>query len=390
MQRFTVPRDIYFGKDALMELKNLKYYKRPFLVIDEVLVKMGWMERITNMLQNTHIEHITTFSDVEAEPSVETVMKGAQSMQENNIDIIVAVGGGSVIDAAKAMWLFYEHPELTFEQTISEPLPQLRKKAIFVAVPSTSGTGSEVTAYSVISDHATKIKYPIADFNITPDIAILDSDLTLTMPPSLVAYTGMDALTHAIESYVSKDRSRFTRPLAIHAISIIISYLEDSYAGDMDAREEIHVASTLAGIAFTNAQLGICHSIAHKAGGIFGIPHGMCNAMLLPYVIAYNKKTPAALRYYANIARRMGYDGDREKHLVNSLIREVRTLNRNMNIPLCFADAGVNEFKLNMNKKEIAQNAFEDPCTSTNPRETSPEDLEKILECAYYGNKVVF
>ncbi len=390
MQRFTVPRDIYFGKDALLELRNLKYYKRPFLVIDEVLVKMGWVERLTGMLQNSHMEKIITFSEVEAEPSAETVMRGAAIMQENDIDIIIAVGGGSVIDAAKAMWVFYEHPELTFEQAISEPLPRLRNKAILVAVPSTSGTGSEVTSYSVISDHATKIKYPIADFNITPDIAILDSDLTLTMPRSLVAYTGMDALTHAIESYVSLERSRFTRPLAIHAISIIVSYIEDSYAGDLDAREEIHVASTLAGIAFTNAQLGICHSIAHKAGGIFGIPHGMCNAILLPYVIAYNKKNNAALRHYANIARRMGYDGDRDKHLVNSLIHEVRLLNKNMNIPLCFADAGVNEFKLNMNKREIAQNAFEDPCTLTNPRQTSPEDLEKILECAFHGEKVVF
>ncbi len=390
MPRFTVPRDIFFGKDAILELKNLNYYKRPFIVADDAMVKLGWMDMLMRILTEAGMENIACFTDVEAEPSVETVKRGALAMEANSSDIIIAIGGGSVLDAAKAMWVFYEHPSLSFEDILNKPLPPLRKKAIMVAIPSTSGTGSEVTAYSVISDHATKLKYPIADFNITPDIAILDSDLTTTMPPKLVAYTGMDALTHAIEAYVSLERSRFTRPLSIHAISIIVSYLEDSFAGDIEAREEIHVASCMAGISFTNAQLGICHSIAHKAGGLFGIPHGLCNSILLPYVIEYNKKNHAALRHYANIARRMGYDGDRDMHLVVSLVREVKTLAENLNLPLTFADAGVNEFKLQTFRKEIAENAFSDPCTLSNPRETSPSDLEKILECAYYGKKVVF
>jgi alcohol dehydrogenase class IV len=390
LQRFTVPRDIYFGKDAILELKKLNSFKRPFIVADDAMVKLGWLDMLIRLMNEAGMENITCFTQVEAEPSVETVKAGARSMTENSSDVIIAIGGGSVLDAAKAMWVFYEHPDLSFEDILNKPLPPLRKKAIMVAIPSTSGTGSEVTAYSVITDHATKIKYPIADFNITPDVAILDSDLTTTMPPALVAYTGMDALTHAIEAYVSLERSRFTRPLSIHAISIIVSYLEDSFAGDADARDEIHVASCLAGISFTNAQLGICHSIAHKAGGLFGIPHGLCNSILLPFVIEYNKKNHAALRHYANIARRMGYDGDRDKHLVISLVREVRTLAENLDLPLTFADAGVNEFKLDNFKREIAENAFLDPCTLSNPRETSPDDLGRILESAYYGKPVVF
>lgn len=390
LYRFTVPRDIYFGKDAILQLRQFSDYKRPFIVADEAMVKLGWMDMLIRILTEAGMENISCFTDVEAEPSVETVRRGADAMEEKHSDIIIAIGGGSVLDAAKAMWVFYEHPELTFDDLLSKPLPRLRNKAIMVAIPSTSGTGSEVTAFSVISDHATKVKYPIADFNITPDIAILDSDLTTTMPPKLVAYTGMDALTHSIEAYVSKQRSRFTRPLSIHSISIIVSYLEDSYAGDIEAREEVHVASCMAGISFTNAQLGICHSIAHKAGGLFGIPHGLCNSILLPYVIEYNKKQPDALRYYANIARRMGYDGDRDKYLVMSLVREIKVLARNLDLPLTFEEAGVNEFKFNTYKKEIGENAFNDPCTLSNPRQTNPEELERILECAYYGKKVVF
>ena len=390
MARFTIPRDIFFGKDALMELKTLKYVSRPFIVADEVLVKLGWLDKLIEILRDSNMSNFACFTEVEAEPSVQTVLEGAKRLEEHKSDIIIAIGGGSVIDAAKAMWIFYEHPELTFEQVISEPLPIMREKAILVAIPSTSGTGSEVTSFSVITDKETHIKYPIADFNITPDIAILDSDLTTTMPSKLTAMTGMDALTHAIEAYVSTDRSRFTRPLSIHAISIIVSYLEDSFAGDLDAREEVHVASCLAGVAFTNAQLGICHSLAHKTGGIFNVPHGLCNSIYIPFVIAYNKKIHSALRHYANIARRMGYDGDREKHLVNTLIHEVRGLARRLDLPATFKDAGVSEDTFLVHKREIAENAYEDPCTLTNPRKPTVDDLERIVECAYYGNKVIF
>ncbi len=391
MSRFTVPRDVFFGHGSIDEIRHLKGYKRAFVVADHIMEQLGIVEKLTEVLRDCNMEDIEYFFDVEAEPSVETVMKGAARLLERESDIIFAIGGGSVIDAAKAMWIFYEHPELTFDRIIqSGEFPQLREKAILVAIPSTSGTGSEVTSFAVITDHQSKVKYPIADFEITPDVAILDSQITATMPPKLVAYTGMDALTHGIEAYVAKNRSSFTRPLSIHSIAIIIGYLEDSYYGDIEAKDEIHVASCLAGMAFTNAQLGINHSIAHKAGALFGVPHGLCNSILLPYVIDYNRRDHTALRRYARIAKRIGFEGDRDKLLLNSLLQTIATLTQNLNLPTSFEEAGVNEFKYNMYKREIAENAFLDPCTLSNPRETNPDDLERILECAYYGKKVAF
>ncbi|MGI5919531.1 MAG: iron-containing alcohol dehydrogenase [Christensenellales bacterium] len=390
MARFTIPRDIFFGKGSMSELKKLKGYKRAFVVTGGVIPKIGLLDKLINILKEAGME-TDAFVDVEPDPSVETVMRGKERMLEFGPDIIVAIGGGSAIDAAKAMYVFYEHPHLTFED-IKEPnsVPRLRNKAIFVAIPSTSGTASEVTSFAVITDTHNKVKYPIADSDLTPDIAILDSEITATMPPVLVAHTGLDALTHAVEAYVAKCRSSFTNPLAIHSIAMMYGYLKESYDGDINARGEMHIAQCIAGMAFTNAQLGITHSLAHKVGGPFNLPHGLCNAILLPYVIQYNQKDDAALRHYANIARRLGLPGLTEKILANSLIEGIRNLIKLLNVPATFEEAGVREFMFNMEKRAIAEEAYLDPCTQFNPRETSVDDLEKILECAYYGRPVTF
>ena len=390
MARFTIPRDIFFGKGSMQQIKQLKGYRRAFVVTGGVIPKIGVLDKLTDILKEAGME-VATFVDVESDPSVETVMRGKERMLEFQPDIIVAIGGGSAIDAAKAMFVFYEHPNLTFED-IKEPgsIPRLRSKAIFVAIPSTSGTASEVTSFAVITETHTKVKYPISDPDLTPDIAILDSEIAATMPPVLVAHTGLDALTHAVEAYAAKSRSSFTNPLAIHSIAMIYGFLQDSFDGDIEARGEMHIAQCIAGMAFTNAQLGITHSLAHKTGGPFNLPHGLCNAILMPYVIRYNQKDYMASRHYANIARRLGLPGLTEKILINSLIEGIQNLIRSLKVPLTFEEAGVREFLFKMEKRNIAEQAFLDPCTLFNPRETSPDDLERILDCAYTGEPVTF
>ena len=389
MSRFTIPRNVFYGKGSMSELASLKGYSRAFIVTGGVIPKLGLLDKLENILRGAGME-VTAYSEVENDPSIETVMRGAELMLQFEPDLIVAIGGGSAIDAAKAMWVFYEHPDLTFEKIKEDgTLPKMRVKARLAAIPSTSGTGSEVTSFAVISDHKAKIKYPIADFEITPDIAVLDEEVTATMPPVLVAHTGMDALCHAIEAYVALNRSSFTNPLAIHAIVMIFGYLKGSYDGDLGARGEMHIAQCLAGMAFTNAQLGITHSLAHKIGGALGIPHGLCNAILMPYVIKYNARDRAAMRHYANIARRAGLDGLREMNLVNSLVEGVKDLSRYMNIPASFEEAGVSEFRFEMEKHHIAEQAYLDACTLSNPRKASEADLLNILECAYYGRPCI-
>lgn len=389
MARFTIPRNIFYGKGSMNELADLQGYSRAFIVTGGVIPKLGLLSKLEDILRRGGME-TEAFMDVENDPSIETVMEGSRQMLLFNPDIIVAIGGGSCIDAAKAMWVFYEYPELTFEKILEAGnIPPLRKKAIMAAIPSTSGTGSEVTSFTIISDRKAKIKYPITSYDITPDIAVLDEEITQTMPPSLVAYTGMDALCHAVEAYVALDRSNFTNPLAIHAINVISGYLCDSFDGDLTARGEMHIAQCLAGMAFTNAKLGITHSLAHKIGGAYNIPHGLCNAILMPYVIKYNARDRAAMRHYANIARRLGLDGQREMNLVNSLVNTIKDMSAYMQLPSNLADAGISEFKFNMDKEYVAQQAFLDGCTESNPRKTSPEDLLNILECAYYGRPVI-
>lgn len=310
-------------------------------------------------------------------------------MREFQPDWIIALGGGSPIDAAKAMWIFYEHPETTFDD-VKDPftVPLLRNKARFVAIASTSGTATEVTAFAVITDYSTKVKYPLADYNLTPDIAIVDPELAETMPPKLVAHTGMDALTHALEAYVATARSPFTDPLALQAILMVKDSIVKSYEGDHEAREQMHMAQCLAGMAFTNALLGITHSMAHKIGALFHIPHGCANAILLPYVIEFNQTV--SLKDYAKVAKELELPGASAEEQVASLVRFIQDLNKRLAIPATLKEAGVTEELFTNNVKFIAENAAKDPCTGSNPRQADADLLEKVLTCAFKGEKVTF
>ena len=388
MARFTLPRDIYHGKDSLEVLKSLEG-KKAFIVIGGGSMKrFGFLDKVLSYLKEAGME-TKVFEGVEPDPSVETVMKGAKEMEEFNPDWIVSIGGGSPIDAAKAMWIFYEYPDFTFEKAIVPfGLPKLRRKAKFVATPSTSGTATEVTAFSVITDYKAKIKYPLADFEITPDIAIVEPSLAETMPEKLVAHTGMDALTHAIEAYTASLRSNFTDPLALKAIEMVNMHLVNSFKGDMEARGEMHEAQCLAGMAFSNALLGIVHSMAHKVGAVFHIPHGCANAIFLPYVIKYNRK--ACEDRYANIARHIGLKGESERELTDALIDLINKFNKELNIPSSMKEYGIKEDDFKANLKFIAHNAVLDPCTGSNPREIDDETMEKLYTCAYYGSDVDF
>ncbi len=393
MARFTLPRDIYFGKGTLDELKHLSGKKAIIVVGGGSMKRFGFLDRVVENLKEAGIE-TRLFEGVEPDPSVETVMKGAAAMREFEPDWIIAMGGGSPIDAAKAMWAFYEYPDTKFEDLITPfAFPTLRQKAKFLAIPSTSGTATEVTAFSVITDYQKGIKYPLADFNITPDIAIVDPDLAETMPAKLTAHTGMDALTHAIEAYVSTLNSPFTDPLALKAIEMVFTYLPDSYNGDMTAREQMHYAQCLAGMAFSNALLGIVHSMAHKTGAAFStghIPHGCANAIYLPYVIQYNAKDATAMKRYADIARAVGLTGATDAELVDALIAKIDAYNVKLNIPKTLKEFGVDEKEFNEKLPKIAELAVGDACTGSNPRAITPAEMEKLLSCTYYGKKVDF
>ncbi len=386
--RFTLPRDVYYGKGSLEQLKNLKGKKAVLVLGGGSMKKFGFVDKAVNYLNEAGIE-VKLIEGVEPDPSVETVFKGAEVMREFNPDWIISMGGGSPIDAAKAMWIFYEYPDFTFEQAVVPfGLPELRQKAKFLAIPSTSGTATEVTAFSVITDYKTEIKYPLADFNITPDIAIVDSELAETMPPTLTAHTGMDALTHAIEAYVATLHSPFTDPLAVQAIEMINEHLIKSFEGDNDAREQMHYAQCLAGMAFSNALLGITHSMAHKTGAVFHIPHGCANAIYLPYVIDFNKK--AAADRYAKIARSLGLSGQTDNELVDSLTSLIQEFNKKMSIPLTLKEYGIDEEEFKAKVDLISERAVGDACTGSNPRQINKDEMKKIFECVYYGNKVDF
>lgn len=389
MARFTLPRDLYFGPGAIDELKNLKGHKKAIIVTGGSSMKRGgFLQKVEDVLHSVDIQ-TQLFEGVEPDPSIETVFKGAKAMQEFGPDVIVAIGGGSPIDAAKAMWVFYEYPDKTFDD-IKDPftMPKLRTKAIFAAIPSTSGTATEVTAFSVITDYSNNVKYPLADFEITPDIAILDTDIPLTMPKKLTAHTGMDALTHAIEAYVATARSPFSDPLALQAISDIYDSIVDSYNGSQEARGKMHMAQCLAGMAFSNALLGISHSLAHKTGAEFDIPHGCCNAILLPFVIQYNSKV--CMERFAQIARYLGLPGYTDKQLTDSLVASIKELNRKLGIKQTYAENGVTKEHLDAKIDFIAEQAVADPCTGSNPRPIDVENMKKVLTCAFTGEDVCF
>ncbi|SHJ91247.1 Alcohol dehydrogenase, class IV [Dethiosulfatibacter aminovorans DSM 17477] len=383
MARFTIPREVYFGQGTVDELKNLNGSKAAIVIGGESVKNNGSLEKVEANLREAGMETVL-IDKVEADPSVKTVMRGVETMNQFQPDWIVGLGGGSPMDAAKAMWIFYEYPEFTFEEA-AKPfnLPELRKKARYAAIPTTSGTGSEVTSFAVITDNETGIKYPIADFNITPDIAIVDTDMAQSMPGKLIANTGMDALTHALEAYVSTMSNELTDSLAMKSIEMIEEYLLESFNGNEDARAKMHISQCLAGMSFSNAILGIVHSMAHKTGKIFDIPHGCANAIYLPFAIQFNAETAGAK--YADVARRLGMEGSSEKELVESLIKFVRDLNESMNIPATLKDFGLSEDKFLANLDDISQNAVADPCTGTNPREISVEQMKELFKTAYYG-----
>jgi len=335
---------------------------------------------------------VQLFEGVEPDPSVETVLRGAEAMRKFQPDWIVSIGGGSPIDAAKAMWAFYEYPDVTFESLcIPFNFPTLRTKAHFCAIPSTSGTATEVTAFSVITDYAKGVKYPLADFNITPDVAIVDPDLAETMPKKLTAHTGMDAITHAIEAYVSTLHCDYTDPLALHAIKMISEDLIASYNGDMAARDRMHNAQCLAGMAFSNALLGIVHSMAHKTGAAYSgghIVHGCANAMYLPKVIAFNAKNPEAAKRYGEIAAHIGLAPTAE-----ALIQKIREMNAKLDIPGGIKDyeGGIIDEKEFLEKlPKVAELAVGDACTGSNPRAITPAEMEKLLKVCYYDTEVDF
>ena len=396
MGRFTLPRDLYHGKGALENLKHLKGKKAIIVVGGGSMKRFGFLDKAVNYLKEAGME-VKLFEGVEPDPSVETVMKGAAAMREFQPDWIVSMGGGSPIDAAKAMWAFYEYPDITFESLCTPfNFPELRQKAKFCAIPSTSGTATEVTAISVITDYQKGIKYPLADFNITPDVAIVDPELAETMPPKLTSFTGMDALTHAVEAYVSTLHCNYTDGLALHAIKMIFNNLKKSYDGDMHCRAEMHDAQCLAGMAFSNALLGIVHSMAHKTGAAFSgghIVHGCANAMYLPKVIKYNSKNPEALQRYGEIARFIGLEGKDDTELTDKLIQKIRDLNVSMNVPLCIKDyeGGIIDEKEYLEKlKKVATLAIGDACTGSNPRQPTQEDMEKLLLAVYYDKEIDF
>ena len=396
MGRFTLPRDLYHGKGSLAELKNLQGKRAIIVVGGGSMKRFGFLDKAVGYLKEAGME-VELFENVEPDPSVETVMKGAEAMRKFQPDWIISMGGGSPIDAAKAMWAFYEYPDVTFEDLITPfSFPTLRTKARFCAIPSTSGTATEDTAFSVITDYAKGIKYPLADFNITPDVAIVDPELAETMPAKLTAHTGMDAMTHAIEAYVSTLNCDYTDPLALHAIKMIHNDLKKSYDGDMDARDRMHNAQCLAGMAFSNALLGIVHSMAHKTGAAYTgghIVHGCANAMYLPRVIQYNAKVATAAERYADIARFIGLKGETTEELVAALVTELKSMNASLNIPDGIKDYEggiIDEAEFMEKLPKVAELAIGDACTGSNPRQPSQDEMEKLLKACFYGEDVNF
>ena len=405
MARFTLPRDLYHGKGALEALKTFEGKRAIVCVGGGSMKRFGFLDRAVDYLKEAGME-VQLFEGIESDPSVETVMRGAKAMEEFQPDWIVAMGGGSPIDAAKAMWIKYEYPDITFEEMCKVfGMPKLRRKAHFCAISSTSGTATEVTAFAVITDYEKGIKYPLADFEITPDVASLDPDLAETMPQKLVAHTGMDAMTHAIEAYVSTANCDFTDPLALYAIKMIQADLVDSYNGDMAKRDSMHNAQCLAGMAFSNALLGIVHSMAHKTGAAFAdygahLIHGAANAMYLPKVIAFNAKDETAAKRYAVSADEMKLGGETTEEKVKLLIDYLRGMNDKLNIPHCIKNYGKDSYPTEQGfvpedvflerLHDIAVNAIADACTGSNPRQPSVEEMEKLLKCCYYDTEVDF
>ena len=411
MQWFKVPEKIYFEAGSIQYLEKMPDIQRAFIVTDEGMIKLGYVDKILyHLRKRQQYVHSEIFSYVESDPSFDTIKKGVELIKNFNPDVIIALGGGSPIDAAKGMWLFYEHPEADAEglklkfmdiRKRTYKFPKLGTKCKMVAIPTTSGTGSEVTSFAVITDKEKNKKYPLADYELTPDVAIVDPDLVMSLPKSVTADTGMDVLTHAIEAYVSNMASDYTDGLAEKAVELVFENLQEAYEhGDNKlAREKMHNASTIAGMAFTNAFLGINHSLAHKIGGEFHLPHGRINAILLPYVIKYNSTKPSkfvsfpkyeyfiADQKYYRLAKKTGLKADTVEEGISSLIEKIIEMNKELNIPSSFKEAGIEEQEFLAKVDMLADRAFEDQCTTANPRLPLVTELKQILLDSYYGKR---
>ena len=410
MQWFKIPNKIYFEAGSLGYLEKMPDITKAFIVTDEGMVKLGYVDKVLYYLRKREkYVHSQIFAEVESDPSFETIKKGVEMMNNFQPDVIIALGGGSPIDAAKGMWLFYEHPDADIEgmklkfmdiRKRTYKFPKLGTKAQMVAIPTTSGTGSEVTSFAVITDKEKNKKYPLADYELTPDVAIVDTDLVMSLPKSITADTGMDVLTHALEAYVSNMASDYTDGLAEKAVELVFKNLRDAYndGSNKYAREKMHNSSTIAGMAFTNAFLGVCHSMAHKIGAEFHLPHGRINAILLPYVIKYNgvddpTKFVSFPKYeyyvakhkYAEISRRMNFPAFTDDEGLESLVREVDKLRADVGIPKSFKEAGIDEKEWLAKVDILADRAFEDQCTSANPRVPLVSEIKQILLDSYYG-----
>lgn len=381
MSKLYVAGETFHGVGAIEELKNLKGNRAIIVCGKNSVKKSGVLDNALDYLKEAGIE-TQVFSGVEGDPSINTVLQGAESFSKFQPDWVIGLGGCSSIDAAKMMWTFYEYPELTFEDVIKPfNIPALRQKARFVAIPTTSGTGTEMTGLAVITDNEKGVKYPVVSYELTPDVAIIDGNLCKTMSDRITANTGLDALTHSIEAYVSNIEDNYADVLSKGSMEMIFDNLRTAVAEpeNLTVRQNMHDASAMAGFAFTNSWLGIAHSLAHQLGGMYHIPHGVANAIVLQNVIRFNSK---ATNRFEDLATVLG------KQTAEDLAQEVETLRADINVIGTVKEFGVSEEEWTKNLKYIANNSFADPCTGFNPRKPTVEELEQIFQACYEGVKV--
>ena len=412
---FRAPEKVYIKKGclpvALTELKTVMGKKKAFIVTDSFLFNNGYTKPITDKLDEMGIAH-TTFFDVAPDPSLACAKEGAEAMRAFQPDCIIAVGGGSAMDAGKIMWVLYEHPEADFQDMAMRfsdirkrvyTFPKMGQKAYFIAVPTSAGTGSEVTPFAVITDERTGVKYPLADYELMPDMAIVDADLMMNAPRGLTSASGIDAVTHALEAYASMMATDFTDGLAVRALQTIFAYLPRAYdngANDPVAREKMANAATMAGMAFANAFLGVCHSMAHKLGAFYHLPHGVANALMISEVLRFNAAEapakmgtfpqydhPHTLRRYAEVAEALGVAGDTDEEKLAGLIEKIESLKARVGIKPSIRDYGVDEGEFLARLDEMSEQAFDDQCTGANPRYPLISEIRQMYLNAYYGAK---
>ena len=383
MGKFTVPKELYHGLGSLENLKELKGKKAAFIIGGGSVQKNGVLERAQNYLKEVNIESVV-FSGVEADPSIETVIKGAEFLTQEQPDIIIGLGGCSAIDAAKGMWIYYEYPDSKLEE-LKElfAVKKLRKKAIMVAIPTTSGTGTEITGLAVITDREKGTKYPIVSYELTPDMAIIDGELSASMPENVTANTGLDALSHGVEAYASNISERYSDTLAKSGVELVFKNLLTavSEGSNLEVRQAMHDASCMAGMSFNNVWLGIVHSMSHQIGGTFGIPHGCGNAILMPNVIRYNSKETDK---YTDLAKLIG------KSTAEEFAQAVSDLRQSVGVVASLKEYGIDQKEWEAKIDTLTENAMKDPCTLFNPRKPKFEEIKAILQACYDGTIVNF